>query len=113
MLTSLHGHTPAACEFGEVLPPVAMQGDAAAARPLERLGHRGGAKRCTLPQPSTNICFAPGEHPQTRISIHPCYKRCRDGAKRSVGEGDFGRAGVGLCRILDMNFREFFFYELR
>jgi hypothetical protein len=30
MLTSLHGHTPAACEFGEVLPPVAMQGDAAA-----------------------------------------------------------------------------------
>jgi hypothetical protein len=33
MLTSLHGHTPAACEFGEVLPPVAMQGDAAAEAP--------------------------------------------------------------------------------
>jgi hypothetical protein len=34
MLTSLHGHTPpAACEFGEVLPPVAMQGNATSEAP--------------------------------------------------------------------------------
>jgi hypothetical protein len=57
--------------------------------------------------------FAPAEHPQTRISIHRCYKLCRAGAWRGVGEGGFGGSGPGLCMILHTNFREFLFYALR
>jgi hypothetical protein len=56
--------------------------------------------------------FVSGEHPQTRISIHRCYKLWRAVAQRGVGEGDFGGTGVGLCTILHTNFRELLFHAL-
>ncbi len=53
-----------------------------------------------------------GEYPQSRISIHRCYKLCRGGAERGAWRGDSRGTGTGLCRILDMNFRELLFYEV-
>jgi hypothetical protein len=37
----------------------------------------------------------------------------RDGAVRGAWRGDLRGIGVRLCRILDMNFREFVFHALR
>jgi hypothetical protein len=54
-----------------------------------------------------------GEYPQSCISIHRCYKLYRGGAERGAWRGDFRGIGMGLCRILDMNFREFQFHALR
>jgi len=53
------------------------------------------------------------QHPPSRISIHRCYKLCRGGAIRGVWRGDSRGTRVGLCRILDMNFREYLFHALR
>jgi hypothetical protein len=53
-----------------------------------------------------------GEYPQSRISIHRCYKRYQGGAERGAWRGDCRGIGAGLCRILDMNFREFIFHAL-
>jgi hypothetical protein len=52
------------------------------------------------------LMFVVGKHPQTRISIG--VTRCMVPGRGQVGfAGDFGRIGPWLCRILDMNFREF------
>jgi hypothetical protein len=58
------------------------------------------------------LTFVVGAHPQTRISIHRCYKRYRAGAMRGAWSGDSRGIGAGLCRILDMNFREYLFHAL-
>jgi hypothetical protein len=55
---------------------------------------------------------ASGEYPQSRISILRCYKRYRGRSERGAWKGDCRGIGAGLCRILDMNFREFLFHEL-
>src|SRR5215218_5789910 len=57
--------------------------------------------------------FAPGEHPQSCISIHRCYKLKQGGAMRGVLRGDSRGIGAGIYRILDMNFGEFLFHALR
>ena len=57
--------------------------------------------------------FTVRANPQSRISIHRCYKRYPAGAKRGVWRGGSRGFGAGLCRILDMNFREINFYEVR
>jgi hypothetical protein len=57
--------------------------------------------------------FPAGEHLQSRISIHRCYKGYRGGAMGVPGAGDSRGSGAGLCRILDMNFREYLFHALR
>jgi hypothetical protein len=56
--------------------------------------------------------FAAGEHPRSCIFIPRCYKRCRDGPLRGASRRGSGGTGAGLCRILDLNFREFIFHEL-
>jgi hypothetical protein len=53
-----------------------------------------------------------GEYPQSRISIHRCYKLYRGGAERGAWRGDCRGIGTGLCTILDVDFREFQFYAL-
>src|SRR5215211_8492526 len=50
--------------------------------------------------------FAAAAHPQTRISIHRCYKLCRAGPWRGASRGGSGRGGAGLCTMLHTNFRE-------
>jgi hypothetical protein len=48
-----------------------------------------------------------------RISIHRCYKRYRGTAERGAWRGDFRGIGAGICTMLDVNFREHLFYEVR
>jgi len=48
----------------------------------------------------------------TPHSIHRCYKLQRDGAERGAYRGNFRGIGVRLCRILDMNFREYLFHDV-
>jgi hypothetical protein len=57
--------------------------------------------------------FAAGEHPQTRISIHRCYKLSPAATMRGVWRGRFRAIGPALCKILYVNFREFLFHALR
>jgi hypothetical protein len=59
--------------------------------------------------PRHKLMFVERAHPQFRIFIHQCYKRYRAGAMWGVWRGDSRGIGAGLCRILDMNFREFVF----
>jgi hypothetical protein len=56
--------------------------------------------------------FAAEAHPQSRISIHRCYKRCWAGAMRVDETGGFRGGGTGLCKILHVNFREFLFHDV-
>ena len=60
-----------------------------------------------------SFCVRTREHPQSRISIRRCYKRCRCGAMRGVWEGDSRGIGGWVCKILQVNFREFLFHALR
>jgi hypothetical protein len=53
--------------------------------------------------------FAVDGHPPFRISIHRRYKRCRAGATRGAESGDSGAVGPELCKILHVDFREYFF----
>src|SRR5215204_372540 len=68
-------------------------------------------KRCTTP--GMEYAYTGSRHARSCISSHPCINTLssRDGAE-GARRGDPGANGAGLCRILDMNFREFLFYDV-
>jgi hypothetical protein len=84
-----------------------------------RPNHADASARCVLcthsrgarlvHKKSEFLLFAAGEHRQSRISIHRCYKRVSGRGVAGCLETRFQGYYAVLSRILQTNFREFLF----
>ena len=61
-------------------------------------------------RPQTFVC---GRGVSAIAHIYPSVLQALAGLCRVPGAGVFRGTGVRICRILDMNFREFLFHALR
>jgi hypothetical protein len=81
------------------------------ARIPQRVLGRGGV----VPNFQLLQTFGPGGRTSIILHIYPSVLQAQGGAGLCAvpGMGDSRGIGVGLCRILDVNFREFLFHALR
>jgi hypothetical protein len=88
-------------------------GGSSAHSPVPIAHRRAGVEKLWLRTPTANKCLWP------ESIHHPAYlsigvtSGTGPGLRGVSGGGDSGGIGVGLCTILDMNFREYLFHALR